>query len=64
MSRFSLMGDSAQGRQIMDLFFLDVKYAARSMWRAKGFALTVLLTLSVCIAANTALFRDREIRSS
>lgn len=40
----------------MDLFFLDVKYAARSMWRAKGFALTVLLTLSVCIAANTALF--------
>jgi predicted permease len=40
----------------MDLFFLDLKYAARSMWRAKGFALTVLLTLAVCIAANTALF--------
>jgi len=40
----------------MDLFFLDMKYAARSMWRAKGFALTVLLTLAVCIAANTALF--------
>jgi len=40
----------------MDSFFLDLKYAARSMWRAKGFALTVLLTFSVCIAANTALF--------
>jgi predicted permease len=40
----------------MDLFLLDVKYAARSMMRAKGFALTVLLTLSVCIATNTALF--------
>ncbi len=40
----------------MDLFLLDMKYAARSMWRAKGFALTVLLTLAVCIAANTALF--------
>ncbi|HKN76397.1 MAG TPA: ABC transporter permease [Candidatus Acidoferrum sp.] len=40
----------------MDVLFLDLKYAARSMWRAKGFALTVLLTLSVCIAANTALF--------
>ena len=40
----------------MDAFILDVKYAVRSMWRAKGFALTVLLTFSVCIAANTALF--------
>jgi len=26
------------------------------LWRDKGFALTVLLTFSVCIAANTALF--------
>jgi predicted permease len=40
----------------MDTFLLDVKYAGRSLWRAKGFALTVLLTLCVCIAANTALF--------
>jgi predicted permease len=43
-------------RRIMGAFFLDVKYAGRSMWRAKGYALTVLLTLSVCIAANAALF--------
>jgi predicted permease len=40
----------------MDLFLLDLKYGIRSLWRDKGFALTVLLTLSVCIAANTALF--------
>lgn len=40
----------------MDSFILDLKYAARSLWRAKGFAATVLLTFSVCIAANTALF--------
>ena len=40
----------------MDTFWLDVKYAGRSLWRAKGFALTVLLTFAVCIAANTALF--------
>lgn len=40
----------------MDAFWLDVKYAARSLWRAKGFALTVLLTFAVCIAANAALF--------
>jgi predicted permease len=40
----------------MDLFLLELKYGIRSLWRDKGFALTVLLTFSVCIAANTALF--------
>jgi predicted permease len=40
----------------MDAFLLDLKYSVRSLWRAKGFALTVFLTFSVCIAANTALF--------
>src|SRR5438445_151644 len=45
-----------RGGQIMDAFFLDLKYAVRSLWRDKGFALTVLLTFAVCIAANAALF--------
>jgi predicted permease len=40
----------------MNAFFLDLKYAGRSLWRSKGFAATVLLTFAVCIAANTALF--------
>jgi len=40
----------------MDALLLDLKYAARSLRRAKGFAATVLLTFCVCIAANTALF--------
>jgi len=40
----------------MDALLLDLKYAARSLWRSKAFALTVLLTFAVCIAANTALF--------
>ena len=40
----------------MESLILDLKYAGRSLWRAKGFALTVLLTFSICIAANTALF--------
>ena len=40
----------------MDAFLLDVKYSLRSLWRDKGFAATVVLTFSVCIAANTALF--------
>jgi putative ABC transport system permease protein len=35
---------------------LDLKFEARSLWRARGFAVTVLLTFAVCIAANTALF--------
>src|SRR6202165_1157143 len=40
----------------MEPFLFDLKYSARSLWRAKGFALTVFFTFSVCIAANTALF--------
>ena len=40
----------------MDAFLLDLKYGVRSLWRDKGFAVTVLLTFSVCIAANAALF--------
>ena len=40
----------------MDTFLLDLKYAVRSLWRAKGFAATVLITFAVCIAANAALF--------
>jgi len=40
----------------MDAFLLDLKFSLRSLWRDKGFAATLLLTFSVCIAANTALF--------
>ncbi len=40
----------------MEPFLFELKYSARTLWRAKGFALTVFLTFSVCIAANTALF--------
>ena len=40
----------------MDAFLLDLKYGVRSLWRDKGFALTVLLTFAACIAANAALF--------
>ncbi len=40
----------------MDGLILDLKFAWRSLWRSRGFAVTVLLTFAVCIAANTALF--------
>jgi predicted permease len=41
---------------MMDKLLLDLKFGIRSLWRDKSFALTVLLTFAVCIAANTALF--------
>jgi predicted permease len=34
----------------------DTRYAVRSLLRDKGFAATVILTLAVCIAANTTTF--------
>jgi len=34
----------------------DIKYGTRSLLRDKGFAAIVVLTLAVCIAANTATF--------
>ena len=40
----------------MDTLLFDLEYSVRTLWRSRGFALTVLLTFAVCIAANTALF--------
>jgi len=34
----------------------DIRYAARTLLRAPGFALTVILTLGLGIGANTAIF--------
>src|SRR6516165_4553769 len=40
----------------MDTDLLDLKNGFRSLWHDKGFVATVLLTFSVCIAANVVLF--------
>jgi predicted permease len=40
----------------MDALRLSAKHAARSLWHDKTFAITVVLTFAVCIAANAALF--------
>jgi predicted permease len=40
----------------MDHLFRDMRYGVRSLLRDKAFAATVVLTLAVCIAANSATF--------
>jgi putative ABC transport system permease protein len=43
-------------RETAGVFWRDVKYAARSLGRARGFSATVVLTLALGIGANTAIF--------
>ena len=40
----------------MESLFRDVRYGARLLWKDKGFTLTALATLALCIGANTAVF--------
>lgn len=40
----------------MDRFLPDLRYAGRVLWKDRGFAATVILTLAVCIGANAAIF--------
>jgi predicted permease len=40
----------------MDRFLHDLKYAGRVLWKDRGFAATVILTLAVCTGANAAIF--------
>src|SRR5271168_1722991 len=39
-----------------DFFFHDLKFAVRSLARAKGLAVTVVFTLALGIGANAAIF--------
>ncbi len=40
----------------LDAILRDLKYSLRQLWRNPGFTITVLLTLSFAIGANTAVF--------
>ena len=40
----------------MDRLFQDLRFAARVLWKDRGFSSTVLATLALCVAANTAIF--------
>ncbi|MBZ5521210.1 MAG: ABC transporter permease [Acidobacteriia bacterium] len=41
---------------MLESLIRDFRYGARSLLRARGFAATVILTLSVCIGVNAAIF--------
>src|SRR6187401_150641 len=40
----------------MDRLLQDLRFAARLLLKDRGFALTTVATLALCIAANTAIF--------
>ena len=40
----------------MERFLQDVRFGARLLWKDRGFSLTALLTLAICIGANAAIF--------
>ena len=40
----------------MDRLLQDLRFALRILWKDRGFTLTTLATLALCIAANTAIF--------
>ncbi len=40
----------------MERLLQDLKFAARILWKDRGFAITALPTLGICIGANAAIF--------
>jgi predicted permease len=40
----------------MERLLQDLEFAGRVLWKDRGFALTALLTLAICIGANAAIF--------
>lgn len=40
----------------MESLFKDLKYGLKLLWKEKGFTVTALLTLAVCIGANSTIF--------
>ncbi len=43
-------------RIMMEAMLLDVRYALRTLWKAKGFTAIAVLTITIAIAANSSIF--------
>src|SRR5665811_2374555 len=54
--RWNQFGSHQTGRGVMDGWMRDVRLAARSLIRAPGLSTIAILTLSLGIGANTAIF--------
>ena len=40
----------------MDTLLQDIRFGRKLLWKEKAFSATVLLTLAVCMGANTTIF--------
>ena len=40
----------------MDTLLQDLRFGVKLLWKEKALSLTVLLTLAICVGANTTIF--------